>query len=398
MYRAVLIPIVLISVQACTTVTGSRGAPSGVPATAVYMTQAVLGRCPSLADQAELATTVAATAIATGVSRIAAAIRAAADEETRQVIARRNIEVSRRGFGPCLLIARGWFLEARSTINGKTYRKAPASTFKHDEGISRIHQQGLLLASTPDFFFEGRFKTSSDKSVMSLQPIYAYLGTPIVTNSLNSNGDRNILVSFAVTKATKSADLTKGQGSTVILGKLETNAGKSFVTNESDLFTCDQKPCSAAKSPQLRIRGPQESEWFGTQVSEEAQPMTLQALVSETRGADEFLSFIGEVFGGVSDELTERLQASLIPSVGDAEAESRRTEAENALSAYESAYADALLKLDDCLAGDPSPARAAAAKVAMRVANQKARAVQKTEPFPPAQINAIVVRKGTCPR
>jgi len=339
---------------------------------------------------------IGADVVATGISRIAAAIRAAARTQSRQVAIRRNIELSNaKGLGPCLLIARGWFYEDRSQLGGTPYRQRDDSAFDYDSSFSLLHRQGLWIAATPDFFFEGKLIPSQDRSVLSLAPAYAYLGKPMTSSRLRPATARSILVAFAFTRPAKATDLTKGQGSTVVLGRFGANTEKRYTTDTAELFSCDRPACSDAAKFTRRIRGPRESEWFSVPLTKTAQPMTLQVLVSETRGASDFLEFVTEEFAGVEKGLATELGQALVPSLGVAAAATQQTAVENALNEFELRYADALATLADCVANGRDPARAAAARVAMRTTNQKARAASVAEPFTSANIDAIELAPGT---
>lgn len=392
--RSVAVVTLLAMVSAgCTTITGSKGRPAGIPAGAVYDTQAILSTCPSDANAQSIPAAIASAVVAKGVSRIGAAIKAAGEAETRQVVVSRNIELSSEGMPPCLVVARGWFHSKRPAA-GAGYVGSDGTAFDHDADPSFIRGQGLWLAATPDFFFEGRFKASLNKAALTLQPVYVYRGEPIATHTLRRGTARGTVLSFAISKPSKAKDLGKGQGATVVLGTLETNTERTFETSDKALFTCDGGPCEGDDF-KLRLRGIAESDWFAIPLPDAPEPMTLQVLVSETRGASAFLKFVGEVFSDVEDELTTALQRELIPTVGDAADEADQTAEENALSAYEKALAEAYSKLAACAEAGTDAARAAAAKAAMRTANQKARAINRDAPFEPGTIDRIVVGAGT---
>lgn len=391
--RILAVASVLAVVSAgCTTITGSQGLPDGVPAGSFYDTQAIIASCPDGAVSQGLAAAIAGAAIAKGVSRIGAAIKAAGEAETRQVVVSRNIELSRKGMKGCLLVARGWFSPTRP-LPGVGYAGTSGTAFKYDRDPSFIRGQGLWLAGTPDFYFEGRFKASQNEAALTMQPVYVFRGDPIATHTLRRGTARGTVLSFAISKPSKAKDLGKGQGATVVLGKLDTNSERKFETSDNKLFTCDGGDCGNGAFS-LRLRGIAESDWFAIPLPEEPEPMTLQVLVSETRGDSAFLKFVGEVFADVEDDLTTALQQKLIPSVGDAAEASDQAAEENALSAYEQALADAYAKLAACGAAGSDLAKAAAAKSAMRTANQKARAIAGAEPFSAGLIDAIEVSPG----
>ena len=155
--------------------------------------------------------------VAKGVSRIGAAIKAAGEAETRQVVVSRNIELSSAGMPRCLVVARGWFHPKRPEA-GAAYARSEDTAFDYDADPSFIRGQGLWLAATPDFYFEGRFKPSHNEAALALQPVYVYRGEPIATHTLRRSTARGTVLSFAISKPSKAKDLGKGQGATVVLG------------------------------------------------------------------------------------------------------------------------------------------------------------------------------------
>ena len=389
-YLAVLLCVFLVS--ACTTIAGTGDPPEGVATSVRYGTHAVIGKCPSEPAESAIAAAIGASVVSKGVSRIGAAIAAAANEQTNTAYVRRNVELTSDGLGPCLLVARGWFFKDRSSMIAGTYQDA-GGVFNYDGQPSNLHQQGLWLAATPDFFFEGKMVAAGDGSALSMLPAYAYMGKPMASRFLRPGDARSILVAFAISKPAKDVDLSKGNGATVVLGRFDAGSDKEYSTDAAAVFTCDQQGCPKSPVNQL-IRAPNESEWFSVPLTDKAQPMTLQVLVSETQSASKFLTFVGEVFSDVEKDLTTELQQALIPSVGDAADESEATAAENALNAYEEKYAGALAKLVACQSAGTDMAKAAAAKKAMRETNQKARAADQPEPFSDSDIDGIVVKAG----
>jgi hypothetical protein len=393
--RIAVMAVTVILLAGCTTLAGSKGPPDWAGPNASYQTRAVLGTCVSVRPDMAVGTALASALVAKGVNRIGAAVKAAAASDTRQVIVRQNIELNKDGLGPCLLVARGWFYPTKALQDNHPYQSTAGSTFNFDSAAdsTRLRNAGLWLAGTPDFYFEGQFRESTDKTALSLVPEYAYMGQPIATHSLRPGTARSVLLAFAITKPQKAADLSKGQGSTVVIGRLAENLDKTFESDELLPNECSPPACDPAEL-RLKIRDPLESEWFTVPLTGKAQPMTLQVLVSETRSESKFLGFVADVFGAVESDLTKELQAALIPSVADAAAETEAIAAENAATEYEAAFADALAKLAACSGDGDDLAKASAAKAAMRKANQKARANSQDEPFAKALIDAIKIEIG----
>jgi len=186
-YAVVAVLIVLSA--GCTTITGSQGRPDRLPSDSFYDTQAILATCPSGLVSQDLGAAIAGAAVAKGVSRIGAAIKAAGEAETRQVVVNRNIELSRKGMQGCLLVARGWFSPTRPPAR-EDYAHTEGTEFQYDKDPSFIRTQGLWLAGTPDFYFEGQFKASQNEAALTLQPVYVFRGDPIATHTLRRSTAR----------------------------------------------------------------------------------------------------------------------------------------------------------------------------------------------------------------
>ncbi len=386
MLNRLIVSVSVALICGCTSITGAKGPPTSLHSQQVtYATQAVLGKCPSGSQQdadlraAGVSDALGASIIAQGVNRIGAAIKAAAGPETRQILIRRNVELSaREPFGPCLIVARGWY--HKEDTDKPAYQSTDGSGFKYDKTMAALfHEIGLPLATTPDFFFEGILKKSTDETASTLAPIYAFLATPIASNFLRPSKARRVLVSFAVTSPGKAANLVKGQGSTVVLGNLQPPKGKSFPTDSPYLETKIECRKNCGGSFAQRMRSIYESEWFSIKLSKEPSPMTLQVLVSETRGASAFLKFVSDVFGDAQKDLVTELQETFVSSRGELADETKQAAEETAANNYDNAYAAAIGALSACVDAPTDAAKIAAAKVAIRNFNKAARASNKND-------------------
>lgn len=375
-------------------IAGSGSPPGALSRPSVYYaTEASFGPCLEEGEAAILAT-LAGAVIGEGVNRIGKAISAAGEAETKVITSRRNIEVAKGArLGPCVHLARGWFYRPDgdgNAIIGSNFVKSggPEAYFNTGEGAKKLRRSGLYLASTPDFFFEGRMAASSDAKSYTILPSRVYFGKPISSHPLRQSGKRNILVSFALSPVGKTKDLNKGGGSTMVLGQMKpgdyrefdprrcfsrTNAGAGEFPYIPD--DCgDGNPAAS-----IVIRSPFESEWFSVALKEPVNPMNLQSLVSETRDASEFLSFVGAVFNETKGDLTKELQQALIPSVG-AEADATAFAAEvKSANAADKAFGEAYKALNECISAPSDGQKRATARSSVRSYIQAARAAEKDD-------------------
>lgn len=384
--------------NATTVVTGTN---EKRPLKFVYGTQAVIGKCPSDEGESLILSAIGASIVAQGVNRIGAAIKAAAAEETKQVLVRRNVELRADGsFGPCLLVSRGWFYDEKIPPEPfRAYDKKTGSSFEYEvDKISSIRRSGLPLAATPDFFFEGQFIQLADKKTTTLIPRYAYLDQPISQSDLRPSNSRQILVLFALSDVGKSADLNKGQGATIVLGPLRSGRSKRYPSEDESLvsYTCnDESGCTYVSATQV-MRSIHESDWFSLDLPEkERKPMTLQVLVSETRSANAFLGFVAEVFGAVQKDVTTELQTALIPSRHEAAEEAAQAANESAANAYDKAYAEAVAKISACGSSPTDTTKAAEARQSMRTLNKASRNANRGDIFTQEDIDSIELSRLT---
>lgn len=363
----------------------------------VYDTRASIGPCPGDVGESFGIETIGTAIIAQGVNRIGAAIKAAAAEETKQVLVRRNLEVSKGDtFGPCLLVARGWYYDSPMPDEDRMY-VGKQSDFDYAAKIDSIRRSGLPLAGNPDFFFEARFITSQDKSATTLEPIFAYLDEPISKSWFRRSKTRRVMVNFALSEVGKSANFSKGQGSTMVLGTLESGTPRVFPAGSSALVgvTCDGVTgCTIDQAKQI-MRNSYEADWFALTLPDKPKPMTLQVLMSETRSASAFWKFVSDVFGDIDDSVTSDLQQALIPSTGAAAEEKDKAAKEALNTTYDQAYAKASTSLAACIDAPTDVNKASEARVALRALNKAARALEKEEQFSENDIDSIDLQSGS---
>lgn len=376
-----------------------------VPPDVYYDTQAVVGPCDASAESVVILSAIAAAVIAQGVNRIGDAIKAAGETETTVVTANRNIEINQRGLGPCVTVVRGWFYRAPPSYDpASPFSFNPKSHWPHEQAaeIQAYWRAGLFLASTPDFYFQGRIVSSTDKTSYTVLPVQASLDKPISSTMLRG-GARSILVSFAFTEAGKPADLQKGGGSTIVLGRME--PGELITFSSANCFasgtggeltpTHPIGKCPDAGKFDTLIRSPFESEWFSVLLSDKSKPMTLQALVSETRSPSQFLAFVGDVFGATKSQLTDKLQRELIPSVGDDAAEADLSAKEKLDNEADAAQGKAITDLKNCVATPADAAKRLTARSSLRSYIQAARKAKRPSKVTTALIEAIMPSEST---
>lgn len=350
-----------------------------------YDTQTVVGPCTSAAESAILAS-IASAVIAQGMNRIGDAIKAAADSETRTVLARRNVEFRKgKPIGPCVTIARGWFHRGALDYGKSAFIANPDSQWPYAERaeVASFWRAGLALAATPDFFFQGRIATATDGSAYTIVPLAASLDEPISSTPLRPSGTRSVLLSFAFSEVGKSADLQKGGGTTITLGKMVPGeyteySGAACVAGVAANQATPLTDCTKTEAYDMIVHSPMESEWFSVPLTDKGKPMMLQALVAETRSASQFLAFVSDVFGATKAAATTELQQALIPSVGDAAAETELSAREKADNDADTALAKAIVDLKGCVAAPADPAKRLAARSSLRSYLQAARKAERT--------------------
>lgn len=384
MHRLLALGLIGVLLASCSHTAGIAPPPSPLNAAGpVYGTQVTLGPCLGEAESGVVAS-LATTLISTGVNRIGAAIKSAAAAETTTALARRNIEISNRGpLGPCVYVARGWFHNKRPQFPdgsnpGGTYVIDQGSRFLYDDRAPRVAlwSAGLYLAATPDFFFQGRLTPAEGNRAYTVTPKLAWLKTPLVANDLRSD-ERSVLLSFALVPLDKPASLEKG-GSTVVLGRLIPGRTREYsqedcvgrIRQEGEGVTAVQTATNCAGAVTAAdytvLRSSAESEWFTVGMTPDRQPMTLLALVTETRSASAFLGFVSDVFSAAQAPITTALTNEFVPSAAATAAETEVGAREALLTAFDTAYGTAATAMAECIATPAVAAKRTAARVALR--------------------------------
>ncbi|MGJ7546315.1 hypothetical protein [Variovorax sp. LT1R16] len=376
-----------------------RRVPESLPeAEVIYDTQTVVGQCAPGAEAAPIVAALAGTAISQGISRIGAALTAAAEAKTDVVIAKRNMElITSKGVGPCVTIARGWFYRSTPTYSGQgkvasPFADNPASAWPYRQRVEAFWQKGLYLASVPDFYFQGAVISSLDKSRYAIVPTVVTMDAPISRTVLRPSNVRDVIVAFAIGE--QELDLSKGAGATMVIGQMRPGQQARIPTALCVFHNgVGERPnaCpSSTVAADIVLYGSQLSEWFAVPVANARKPMYLQAMVSETRDASKFLGFVAAVFNDQSFKtaLNTQVQQALISPVGhaaDDKAEIDKLKLENE---HDSAIVAARGALQACVR-DPSADGRLNARIAMRKLMAAAIAAGKPQLLGPTQVDAI---------
>lgn len=250
---AIIISTALL--MSCAQIAGDQKPPALKGSNDVYYgTEVVLGPCGDGPESAILVSLVAAV-VAQGVNRIGDALKAAANRDMSVALARRSIELRANNDGKfpvaCVTIVRGWFHRTPIDSSGKS-RQAPdlkqqdGSAWAAISGKTRpadLWQKGLYVAASPDFYFQGFFVPSSDKSAAAIMPVVATLDEPMLHNALRPNKRRHVLLAFSLGE--KAVDLEKGGGTTMILGAMEPGQPLIFRTFTSGVIS-DNDSCASS--------------------------------------------------------------------------------------------------------------------------------------------------------
>jgi hypothetical protein len=337
-----------------------------------YGTQVSTGNCVGGEEAVPILATLVGAVIARGVDRLGAAIQSAAGKDVQTTLARRNVELSAEGFGPCIVVVRGWFHRDDPVANHSPFQPRAGSAFplnSHDE-IGAVWNLGLWVATTPDFYFQGRLIRNASATAYTIVPMQATLDTPISAHSLR--GDRrSIVMSFAL--ASGGASSISNGGATVVLGEVRPGILSRFPPARCVLGTgaspttsaCPTGPTPPANITRI-VRPAFESEWFAPTLGTELKPMTLLAQVQETRDESVFWGHVAAIFTAVQQPATTALQRALVPELGADAAETATTAAETAQNAYDNALSGAVTALDACVATPADVAKRTAARVAIR--------------------------------
>ncbi|WP_148278575.1 hypothetical protein [Burkholderia sp. KJ006] len=278
-----------------------------------------------------IADAIAGTVITAGVNYLGKALTAAGASKTWTITSSRNLQTTSDAFPNCVLVVRGTFVTVGTSKVDWTAPVGWPSTLP-----SELGNRGVWLSGAPDFIFEGEFITSVDKTAMTIRPIIASYTRPIGTRTFRWGDERNVALFFAITPPGTKPTLDNAPAATVILGEL--TPSRQYRYESSTTYS-----------------SPYESPWFSISKADVVRPLTVTAMVSETQGENEFLSFLGTTFSDsrVTAAETTQLSQILIPSVGRQAAADNAAKSVTAANDADSKFGLAISKLNACkVAGD----------------------------------------------
>jgi hypothetical protein len=143
----------------------------------------------------------------------------------------------------------------------------------------------------------------------------------------------------------------------------------------------DSMPPAAGQPTALpQFTRPFESTWFNLDVTRDLTPLSLTAMVTEVKSANEFLKFVAEVFSDTQDEIDTALKQTLLESERQ-KAELQALEAQQRLdNTYDTAFEQAVAALETCSTAGTLP-NAVLARNKQRAAISAALAAGRPTPF-----------------
>ena len=369
-----------------------------------YQTQIAIGKCvfkpkEESAALAAIATALLTSAITTGVNYVGKAIEESARQTDDRVSASRNLEVSKDNFGPCILIARGWFHrgfddaeKGWSAFERATW-VADASGAIDRNKLRNLWQHRMWLAAQPDFIFEAEIIPAvSDRECPGAQP---RLRTPRCTHQ---PGDAAAIALPRGRRIRSVARCRRGaQRAEQCCGR---NGNRTPRPRRRTSVSAQRYALARVEHHPNRDpnRGSDKSEWFKVALGADKKPMTITALVTEHQDAELFQQFVADVFNGAKPAIITELQNAAVPALRARAVESAQVATEAAANQYEAALADLLAATSACASTISDPVSTATdIRAKLRTFNKTARAMSEKE-FPersvPLSANPHKVSQG----
>ena len=238
--------------------------------------QVAVGDCivakPRTDDQSRaLGATIAAAAISQGVNYLGKALTEAGAAKTWTASGSRNFEAESDKFPNCVQVVRGRFAP-----NGEAGVGWTPPELWPDDLNDKLRQRGIALLDAPQFLFEGKLVSAKDKSALTIRPALVTFNEPIGTRFWRPGKDRGVAIFMAITSPGTNPSLDKNPAATLIFGAMESGSSIKFAESSN-------------------TNSPFDSPWFTLAKSDVAKPLTLTAMISETQGTSEFLTFVGAV-------------------------------------------------------------------------------------------------------
>ena len=422
-HRAIVIGVVSSSLCCAARSTGDGGRPE---------TRVFVGNCVYRSEsEAALAGPLLGALLPKAFNKIGETLEAAAKEKTWQATAFTNFEMSVSARPKCIHVVRGVFED--TAADGTLGENAWAKGTSYAKQSVTLARRGIRLAGKPDFFFEGKFRSSGDGSAVAIVPTVVAFERPIGTRALRSGETRHLKMSFAFHPPGKSATAADVPATELVLGEmspgdfreLNTASGGSSCLGVSGAGSTSTpapsggppplpqpavvpagapgspsatQPAGAPGSPpvtQPAAAGTaglaatqaclQESLWFALDPPETLQPYSATVVVSEIQDASAFLGFLAEVFGDSKDDLEKAAKVALIDSEREAARLAALETAATARKAYAEAASEAIGALETCQT-QGTTAASGEAHVKQRAANLAAAKAGLREPCKDAEL------------
>mgnify|MGYP001430134282 CR=1 FL=1 len=345
---------------------------------------------------------LAAGVIAQGVNNVGAALAEAGTPGKWEILASRNFDASTTDFPRCIQIVRGRFftnpLAADLYLSESKNEREVSWIADSDEiardnltraGYKNMIENGLWLASEPDFMFEGLIRPSKDNAALTIEPAHVSFERPVGKRVFRADADRQIAIFGAIHSPNQQPTLSTNPGFSLVLGRMSPGERRPYrVTQDGPI---------RANNGEEVLSSPFETGWFSLAPGETASPYTASILITETQGANAFFAFLGAVLQDPTTKtgVTEALKDALIPSERRAaELSERQAESENNVN-FTKALGEALSNLQACQSAKDEEvlSKASLAKQNMISANFAAAKARADAPFSSGKINGIDLRK-----
>jgi hypothetical protein len=350
-------------------------------------------------------------------NRFGNVLDAAGKEHTWQATAFTNFEVNKDNMPRCVQIVRGEFLPRESKKSETSPNDKWADQIdQYKRKGTRFESIGIRLTRRPDFFFEGVFRESTDRSVMAIVPVFVGFTEPIGERALRSDKKRNVSLTFAFHSPGKSATDATNSSTNLVLGELSPGALIDFdyscAAKEPAGSTSGGPPSqpsgapggppstpggapptpgakpAAGKEDPTKKDAPKvppracadESLWFKLTRGDDLSQLSLTAATTEVQGKNEFLVFLSDVFKGSKEGLEKLAQQTLIESEREKARLAALQASNEAAVKYDEAATAALTALEAC-STEGTLAKAGAARVKQQGANLAAARADIAQPF-----------------
>jgi len=412
----------------------------------IHRTHVYIGKC-MFSDDGEsflagLAGKLASSVISNGADAVGTALSNAAKRNTSTSAVSQPFEIGTDTFPDCIQVVRGNF--ALKSLQQSQITALWADESKHfAKKASKLQSHGMHLTKKPDFFLEAKFRASSaNANAVTLYPAFAAYNVPLENVPLGTSA-RNIKVTFNF-HAPGAADNAKGAVKAVLdLGEMKVGqsaefggvrvdylgnsgaentlsrannssedaprAGKPSTVNPRGVPFPGQSGASTNGANQAAVATTGatdsttvarldkylfESNWMTFALSSKPALKTVTVNVEEIKDAEPGLTFAGQVFGEVKEDLKTKLEIQLIEDKAkEAELTALKTQNTNTATAATS-FSEAFTKLTACSTSG-TVSNAAVAFAAQNKANLDALTAGQTPPFASDDIITLSVKTST---